>query len=417
MGLFGIFKKKQKSEEIALTKLDEWLSLHTRDRLEILNASIKEIFEQIEETIQNLEQGITLLQNAEIADADKIQPKVKSIVLGHRQNYIRRLTQLISAIRQPAEISHTAALEFYETTQQELDKFSQETTKSYYAVQHLFHKEIDEIAKLIKLLDKHTDKIKKLIEKSSAVEIDHAKQQISHLQGQIEKKALLEKELEILKSRLEKAENSTRQSEQELNKLLESREYLELQELNQKLANTKEDMLAMETQITHLFSPIERPLRKFSKITLEDEKLVQSYSEKPSQALLEDRDLKIVPLLQKMKNSILSNAVELKDKKKEKTLETIKKLAPEYLRLIIANFRELEEKQGLLEKQIRNSRQEQIKKELEYKLEHTSWIVTKLHQSIEETEKNHQKINIEKLKAALEQQLEKLTKTEAKIVI
>jgi hypothetical protein len=408
MGLFGIFGKKQKSQEISLAKLNEWLRLHTKDRLEILNASIKEIFGQIEETIQNLEQSITLLQNAEITDADKIQPKVKSIVIGHRQNYIRRLTQLINAIKQPAEINHLTALEFYEKTQQELDNFSQETTKSYYAAQHLFHKQIDEIAKLIKTLDRHTDKIKKLIEKSSAVEIDHAQQQIDYLQKQIEKKALLKKELEILNSRLEKAEESTKQAEQKLNELLESREYLELQELNGKLARTQEDILAMETQITHLFSPIERPLRKFSKITLEDENIVQAYSEKPSKALLEDKELKIVPLLQNMQKSILSGGIELKDKKKEKSLEIIKKLAPEYLKLIITNYHELEEKQELLEKQIRNNRQEQIKKELEYKIEHSSWIVTKLHQSIEETEKNHQKIDIEKLKAALEQQLKKL---------
>jgi len=417
MGLFGIFKKKQKSQEISLTKLEEWVNSKTKEKFEILNASVKEVLDQIEETLQNIQTSMTVLQNAEIIDADKIQPKVKSIVLGHRQNYIRKLNQLISAITQPTEVNHHTALEFYEQTQQELNNFSQETTKTFYAVQHLFHKQVDEIAKFIKLLDKHAEKIKKLIEKSSAVEIDKIKDQVNNLKKQIEIKSQLKNELESHKSRFENAKQTMEQAKQKLDNLLQSSEFLEMEKLQQEFSQIKKDIREIKTQIAQIFSPLEKALRKFSKITLQDEQLVQLYSEKPAQALLKDTGLKIIPLLQNMKSSILSNSIELKDKKREKTLETIEQMTKEYLNLIITNHRELEEKQDLIEKKLKANKQLQNKQELEYKLEHATWIITKLEENIQETEENHEKINLNQLKTELEKQIKNIMRTEVRVFI
>lgn len=417
MGLFSIFKKKQKSMEIALTKLNKWLSFQTAEKLDNLNAALKQLFDQIEETIHSIQHSIIALQNAEITDADKIQPKIKSIVLGNRQNYIRKLNQLINAIKQPNQINHATALEFYEQVQQELNRFSKETAKSFYASQHLFHKEVEDIAKLIKTLDRYTNKIKNLVEKSNALEIDNAKNQIQNLQKQLEKKERLKNKLEQMKERFESAEQKKEQAEEKLSKLQQSEEFQKLQGLHEELKKTNQDIQAIEAQIAHIFSPLEKALRKFSKITLENEKLVHLYSEKPVQALLKDTDMKINHLLQNMKKNILSGAIELKNKKKKKTLEAIEQLTAEYLNQIIAEYHELEEKKAALEKQIKTNKQAQLKKELEYKLEHTTWIAHKLKTNMQELEKSHHKINISTLKTELEQQLKKLTKTDLKILI
>ena len=162
-----LFGKKKEMHQIHIDNLPDWLAERTQETYSSFEKKSAEYLEQIKTAFKSLQEKIPELENAELKDADKIQIKVKSVVLGHRGNYVRMLNQLINSVEIPDNTKHSTILEFLEKTAKALDNFSKHSTKSYYASQHLFHKEIEEIGKCISNIDNILKTIRKSAEKSA----------------------------------------------------------------------------------------------------------------------------------------------------------------------------------------------------------------------------------------------------------
>ncbi len=412
-----LFGKEKELHQINIGNLPDWLAEKTKETYSSFEKKSAEYLEQVKTAFNSLKEKIPELENAELKDADKIQTKVKSVVLGHRGNYVRLLNQLINSLELPNNTKYRTVLEFLDKTEKAFNNFSKNSTKSYYASQHLFHKEMEEIGKSISNIDNLLKNIRKSAEKSNLIKINKLKEQIKDMEEQIIKKENLKKQAAETEKKLQQSESSRQTAEKKMNELSQGPEFRKFNNLKQELNGTKNDILQLETKIIQLFSPLERSLKKFSRITLKHDKLAEAYVSDTVNALLSDKELKIIDILQNMKKSILTNSIELKDKQKEKTLETINSISKEQLAGFVYKHSTLQEKKESFEIQIKANRALNMKKELQYKLEHAEQMSAKIKNQISEIEKNTEKINIEKLKTDLQNNLSETLKQEIKITL
>lgn len=408
-------KPEEKEQEIHIDSLPGWFMDKTKAVHESFEKTANEYIRQIGIALNKLEEQISVLEDSEIEEEDRIQGKIKNVVLGHKGNYIRMLNQLINSIKPPADMAHNSILNFLDTAEKNLDEFAKNSTKSYYASQHLFHRQIEETAKIISEISRLLGDIRKSAEKGNIIQVSSLQEKIKYLGEQIGKKEKLELKLEETRKKLQEAESSKQLAEKKIQELGQSRDAKDLDNLKKELNGIKNDLLQLETNILQLFSPLERALKKFSKITLEDEKLAEAYASNPISALLSDSSLKIISLLHNTKKNILSNSIELRDKQREKTLEIIDSITKEQLANFVYKYSTLQEKIESLEKQVKAHRAVNQEKELQYKLEHAKWMLGKIRNELAEVEKTSERIDISQLKAELENNLKELLKQEIKI--
>ncbi len=175
-------------------------------------------------------------------------------------------------------------------------------------------------------------------------------------------------------------------------------------EEKQKIVNELDDHKEI---IIHSFSILERALRKYSKIAVDDEKLVLAYLEKPIITLRKDNELRILKILDTVESSILNNTIELKDAKGKKTIEEIKKMNRNYFESFLSKYNDLKDKITELDKKMLSSAIEEKKEKNEKELEKKKKEKEELEKTIEDIKKEIEKINIEEKKKKIEDEIEK----------
>ncbi|MBR9692185.1 hypothetical protein GOV06_05370 [Candidatus Woesearchaeota archaeon] len=415
--LKGLFKQEVEKQEVNVSEISTWFSGSTKQAFEGLNTELENDFEEIRGLLNNLKNDLSVLEKAEIKDEDKIQDKIKHIVLGHRASYVRVLSHFVDSIDIPEKIDYEEGNRTCFDIEESLNQIAKTTVKSYQAVQHLFHSELEKITKYLKRLNDLLKQIRERIQKSKVVEIDKIKKEISLLINSIEKKKNISIELREKGSNLLETENSKKEIEDKIKEIKQGKDFSRLEEYSRELEETGELIRQKENETLQLFSPLETGLKKFKRITLEHEKMVGDYADSAMKALLKDKEFKIVEILESMKKSILSGGIDLRDRKREKTLKGIEYVFPQKLKSIVSEYNSLlEQKEDIRRNQSSNPAKSNLK-ELEYKLEHTLFNLKKLKEDVELTEKKYGHINIESLKKGLEEQIKETVNIEVSIIL
>ena len=84
-------------------------------------------------------------------------------------------------------------------------------------------------------------------------------------------------------------------------------------------------------------------MKKYERLDLKN-KWVGGYLNNSLEALLEDKELKILEIIGKIKEAIAKGELELKDKKKDKILQELDKLDKDYFNLFLSKYNELNKK-------------------------------------------------------------------------
>jgi len=181
----------------------------------------------------------------------------------------------------------------------------------------------------------------------------------------------------------------------------------------------KETILASirehNAKIVHAFSVMERPLRKLTRVVMEDNEVLKKYIENPVEALVNDNELKIVNLLKKLEHNINNYTLDLKDKKREKVLETVKGLTEEFLREFINKHNELEDKFKKLDDAINENEALKMENKLSYELSNAKGNLEKVSIEILNKEQELSKINIKGIQGNLEKEINLLLGTDVVI--
>jgi hypothetical protein len=411
-----LFRLKPEEESVALEKLEQWFNDKAEPIYSKLNEQLKEQINNIPEIIDAIKRDITELEKAGIKDEEKIEPKVKQVVLGNRINYIRLLGQFVGRIEIPSEINAENSIEFSSGLNKKLDELSKNTQKTYYTVQHLFPDEVERIAKDIKNLNDAVKGIKAAIEKSNISAIKEGKADIQKLIKSINRKERLKKELIELKGRLNKSQKLKQESETKIINLRNSKEYGSFNKLKQEKDYINSQISNARNHIKELFSSLMPGLKKYQRVTLKDDKPVGEYAANPVKALLGDADLKIIEILQNMKKSILSNAIDLRDKKRKRTLEKTEQITKEELQNILSEYDRLKHDEKEIDDKLKADKIMPLIEEAEYKLEHHTQMVQKIKKDMAKTEEDAENIKVKEIEKEVQDKIKEAINVEIKLL-
>jgi len=411
----NLFKKELEKAEVTLESLNNWFEEKSEPITDETNKNIKLKFDELNVLLNTFKRNIEDLEKAEIKEQDKIQNKVKQVVLGNRENYVKKLNQFLNLIKVPNEISYETAVAFYSIMDKELNEFSKNTVKTFYTVQHLFADEVEQLAKSIKRMDNLISDIKNTIEDEKISKVGEIKEEIQKFKDTKSKKEQLILRLNEQKTKLERLEKDKVKTQNEIYRLEKGEEYLDYLAMKERIDGLGKSISDLKTEVIQLFSPLSASLKKFERITLNNEELVKRYSENPVNALFADKELKIIGLLQNMEKNILSGSLEIRDKKKEKVIERIKSIQQDKLNQIISRYNALKNEKELMLKKIKVNKAWLKNDELKYKLEHIENGLKIYKETSEELNKKIDEMNLNKIKEALENKIKELINIEVSI--
>jgi len=188
--------------------------------------------------------------------------------------------------------------------------------------------------------------------------------------------------------------------------------------LNEQRKNKEKSFYGDQDKILQSFSILERPLRKYSHIAFEHEEITLDYLKDIIKTLADDKELKILEVLKNLEKMLNEGQIEIDERKKEKSLDEIKKLNKEFFQQFMKKYfsfkseiREIEEKiiaTGVAEKL----------KNFNIKLEDINFKIEKSNEEFNRLKSDVSKVNnlIENLKEEIQSSVKQIFNEEIRVV-
>ncbi|MBW2984881.1 hypothetical protein KY361_07200 [Candidatus Woesearchaeota archaeon] len=395
----GIFreetKEETKQETASISELPDWINNKTKSISNQLQDKLNPIKDKIKQEIGLTKQNLKKLESAELRNPN-ITLKEKQFMKGNREAYIKRVNILVDRIDLPDNPEDI--LNSYKNFEKELQSFGKSTARPYHILQEFFGHESRDIALNIKTIDNHMKGLKQTIQDFGLDKTEKIKQDAEHLISAVKQKKDYASGIEQAQKALEDLRDSKNRTEKELDDFKKSGEFSAYEKLKEEKNKTMHDLEEHKKQLLHSFAVLERALKKFQRIAFEDDKLIESYVQNPVTSLEQDRELKIIDILDKLEDSVENSRLDLKDKKKDKTIEEIKKLNKDFFDNFLNKHNELKNKLSEINKQIESSKADDKIKELNEKLEKIKHSIETKSRNMDYTKKELEKIDVDKLK-------------------
>ena len=325
--LFGTGKTdKKRKAHLSADELKQWFDLESgkiqSDFRSILESASSQISMQKSE-FMNL---LLNLETAELRNKD-IMPRALQLMEGNRSAYIKKMRDFSDSLMLPDDTSEIAV--FLENFDSRLDELNKSTSKAYYVLQEFFANESRKVAMMIKDFEKFVGTIKDGFLVSGLPDIDAARKLVDGYLNSLQRKSDLEKQRRSLQLCVDDAEKRLSELRQSSDSLKKSDGYAEYMRLKMQKDILKGELNQHRKRLSHYFSVIEHALKKYERMTV-NEKLVRSYLSDPVCAVMGDSAFEIQSVFEKMKQGILSGAIMLKARKKEKTLSALNELNKEF---------------------------------------------------------------------------------------
>ncbi len=367
-----LFRKKE-PENIVLN-LDELRQFFNENAKKVnaeLEKELSGIKQKIVAEMYDARQNLKKLADAELRNPN-ISVRERQFMQGNRDAYIKMTENLLKNI----DIDNISKEKF----QEQLEPFAKSTMKAYRILQNFFANETKDIAINIKNLEQAVDSLEKAVKQKGIQKLRELRELISQVKRKKEHMhnlALELKEKRQEKDQREKDRSNLRDIIVNLKQSNEYQEYLSLLSLKKKAEN---EYNRQESRIIHMFTTIDAALKKYSRITLKDVVLLDEYIIDPLKAFLKDEDLKIAGLLEGTRKNVMNGTIALKDRKREKTLEQLRKMDHGYLKSEKQTYVELCKTIKMLGERIsrNNSRQklDELKEKEAYNQEKLESLIT-----------------------------------------
>jgi len=402
-----IFKKKKHIQSITvdLHNLRDFFSKEKTKLLPQITQEIDNLKLDIQSEIEKTKTNVERLKNAQLRNT-KIPEREIHFMKGNRESYVKKAAQFIQSVEVKKDLStiKDGYLEF----EKYLYTYGKATFRPYSILQHFFAEESSSIAQNIKQIEELYKKIIEVLKQHNYDLISVTEQSIDNLFYKISHKKELEKEISNKKAELEKLKKDIETSDCELSKLKKSKLYEEYVHSTTQKEIINEKLHNHNTIIIHSFSIIEQAQKKYVRIAFEDEKLCQSYLNDPVQSIISDKELKIITILDKIKENIMHNKINLKEKKKEKTIDELQKLNKEFFTTFLEERKKIENEYNIT---IKTLNENPIMIQINEKEDQLSHFKTKQEHAdrhLKEVIDKKNKIKIEKLKNELQEKLNTL---------
>ncbi len=387
------FFKKEKIEEkqleqIELDNLSSWLTEKNNEIKKSLAEKTNISQSDLLILLNRLKEEIKALENVNINEK-KEHERIKQITELGRKEYAQYLEKLIKKLEQKESQPYIS---------QEINKFSQLSAKSHFKATQLIGKEIENIENTIteirRLETNYLNKNSWLINKNNLLKLLIEKD--NEIKSQEKNKLKIEAEINNIKKIQREYEKNLKDTEKQLQEIKESPEAKEKESIIKKKQEREDSLRALEFEIKTLID--KRIIEKYLHIEKDKQvsKIAETYLNNPIEYLLIDKELKIIPLIEKIKQKIEQNLIPIKDYKKAITKlsineETFHDYKNNYLSLI-KEIKEFEEK--VLNIKVDVSHLEKEKQIYKYQLDDTQKNLDALVKKQEKLQSQINKLNI-----------------------
>ncbi|MBD3310247.1 hypothetical protein GF351_03435 [Candidatus Woesearchaeota archaeon] len=334
---------------------------------------------------------------------------------GNREAYIKRASMFVEKIEIPSDPYE--AEKFIKEFNIRLDSFEKATSKAYNVLQEFFANESYKIGQDIKSMDRIIKNITEQVKNSGFAKIDEGRSSITRINNSIAKRDEIRNKRQGLKKEIAELKEKMRVNEQEMDTLKTSDDFKELAALEQKKSALKEQKEELEHEIGLMISSIAPALKKYSRISLEREKLCKDYLFAPVKTFENDSGLEILKIAEGLKNAITDSSLELKDKKKDKMLANIDQISAERVAEISKRIYDIETQVKELSQRISDSAVRDRYKELKKKHEKLKKDLKGAKTNLNLASRALQDIDIGKLAHDAEEKLARISGRKVNIIL
>lgn len=416
MCMFGflkrILKKEEpvRSEEVELPALHSWFEGKTKSREASLKQDMEGMGQKIASERDAAQKNLALLGKAGLQNPN-IPERAKHFMQGNRDAFSKKVHFFLDSIHVPQEISSFPA--FYSGVQDELKELMQGTAKSFQILQEFFANESRQVMANVGVIEKELNSFKSAFDAADLDILEDTKQRISDFQAKLNLRKALEKDLSQKKKELQESTSEIRRLKKDVEMLQKDSQ---LNSLKNRLKDVQARIDDLRARITGPFSAINHPLKKFERITYKHRTIIQKYIDSPLEALLQDLHLSVLKALHDMELAVLNNRIDLKEKKKEKTLEVLKLLTKEYLGSFLTEYGQINHEKDKIKKTLAGL---DIVALIEQKKERIAELESKrvdIEQRIQALGRELEKIDIPAVEQKLVSNLRKITETDIRIL-
>ena len=375
-----IFQEDQKGQKesfsVSLQYLEEWVSEKSKPAFEELKQKTDEILMHVGEELERTRTDLERLENAKLQNPN-IPFKAKQYMEGNRKSYSRSMNSFLGNL----EINNRDFFyltDYCDKFDQRLDELGKSTIRSYTILQEFFSNETDKVTKDIKRFDDLFRQLKSELKNEKIVSINLLKEKAQSLR--LKSNARLNLQMD-----LKNAEASLAIAQKEKEDLMRSIESFEKSEEHNNFLKSIEDkktrakeLRDFEDGLFQSFSVLEKALRKYSHIAFEHEEMILKYLHDPIGSISDDPELKIHNALTSLLSVLEENNLIIEEKKREKSIEEIKKLSRDFLSQFRENHFALKDGLKEVEDRLNRSGVQQKFRELNLRLQDTNLRTEKL---------------------------------------
>lgn len=405
------FKEEPEEKKFSLKEFESWFEDYTKEKLEKTAEIIEEFNSKIEKNIDESRNKVENLEKAELRNPN-IPDRVKQLLYGNKESYINKIKNFLENIEMPKKEDEIKELiEKFETN---LDILTKSTQKSYMVMQEFLANESRGVAVAVNMIRITLKELNEKLEKENIVLVKEIKEELKSIKNIDRRKKELRYNLRERGEKEDKLAKTIEEIEKKIRKLEKSDEFRKMKELIGDKEKIIEKIKALENNVIHVFSVLEKSFKKFERMTLEEE-IVKKYLENPIKALLQDDEFKLFNILNKMKESIIKGTLELRDKKKDKTIEIIEKISREYLSDFIENYKKLREELKNIEERVKSIEIADNIETLKLEKESLGKVLNQIKEELEDTKNKLENIDIKNIIKKIVEKATELTGTDIKI--
>lgn len=335
--LFQKEEEQAKTEEVSFNDLDRWIKSNSGYFTEQARQDARKIIVDLNVKLNRLNWSAEVLKNAELQNSN-IPMKAKQLMEGNREYYANAVMKWAQDLKYGNNFEFNELRDFIKKFNESLDSLNKSTVKSYTILQEFFANESSKVASILKDADETIKSLDSRINSRKIQDVERIKSLMAEIKSRLKLKQSLEQEQSAAGKELEELKKKKEELLKDTEAFKQSESFVKYRNLRQERDSLLKSVDSCEDVITQSFAAIERPLRKYSHVAFEHEQIVLNYIASPLDALVGDKKLVILDILEKTKENIEKGILKLESAKKEKAIEEIGKMGRNFLMQILEDY-------------------------------------------------------------------------------
>jgi len=343
--MIGLLKKifAKKETEIAVVLEANLLTWYDDQVIPIKSKADQQIIDnkdQIKAEIKSSEVNLKKLDEALLQNPN-IPIRQKQFMHGNRQAYIRRIQSFLGSLN-VEEMDADELEAFCKNFEEQFLELGKSTQRQSTILREFFHNESRDISENISNLRKYIQDLKKILDNSEYGIIQNLRDDIKLYISNKDLTQQLSTSIGTLETEVARQRKDKENAKINIAEIEKSPEYHNVQQAENKVVITEGELKSSKQAFLDKFSTLESALRKYSYTQPQFEPLINTYIDNPVNGLLNDSHFEIVKVLDALSQALLKDEIDLKDKKKEKTLSLLNDMNDIYLSSMVKRIQKLQ---------------------------------------------------------------------------